>query len=129
MVKRNTRLVWSILCLLVFNTAFAQERSNHQPEHQFYELGDYKLENGVTLPNAFVLYVTHGQLNSDSSNIILLQTAFGSTHHGYDFLIGTGKSLDPAKYFIVITELFGASGSSSPSNIQLTFAETILEYF
>jgi len=34
----------------------------------------------------------------------------------YQFLVGADRALDPAKYFIVATEMFGSSGSSSPSN-------------
>jgi homoserine O-acetyltransferase len=36
--------------------------------------------------------------------------------HGYDWLFGPGKALDPTKLFLVATELFGSGGSSSPSN-------------
>jgi homoserine O-acetyltransferase len=36
--------------------------------------------------------------------------------HGYDWLIGPERALDPNKLFLVATELFGSGGSSSPSN-------------
>ena len=36
--------------------------------------------------------------------------------HGYGWLIGPGKALDPGKLFLVTSELFGNGRSSSPSN-------------
>src|SRR5258705_13160110 len=36
--------------------------------------------------------------------------------HGYEWLIGADKALDPSKLFLVATELFGNGNSSSPSN-------------
>ena len=37
-------------------------------------------------------------------------------HHRLDFLIGEGKALDPARYFIVCVDPIGNGLSSSPSN-------------
>src|SRR5947209_14264966 len=39
-----------------------------------------------------------------------------ATFHGYEWLIGPERALDPAKLFLVATELFGNGRSSSPSN-------------
>ena len=36
--------------------------------------------------------------------------------HGYEWLIGADRALDPSKLFLVATELFGNGRSSSPSN-------------
>ena len=46
----------------------------------------------------------------------MLPSAYGGDHHGYDFLIGPGKALDPDKYFIIATDMFSSGLSSSPSN-------------
>jgi homoserine O-acetyltransferase len=91
-------------------------------DHQMFGLGDFALEGGGTLPNAKLSYVTHGTLNVDKSNAILVPSFYGGDHHGYDFLIGPGKALDPARYFIVATDLFGNGHSSSPSNTPAPFA-------
>lgn len=85
-------------------------------EHQLLKLGQLKLEGGATLPEAMVSYVTHGTLNADKSNAILLLSFYAGDHHGYDFLIGTDKALDPKNYFIIVTDMFANGLSSSPSN-------------
>jgi homoserine O-acetyltransferase len=90
-------------------------------DHQIFNLGNYVLESGVTLPDAKLSYVTHGTLNTDKSNAILLPSFYAGDHHGYDFLIGPSKALDPAQYFIVTTDMFGNGQSSSPSNTPAPF--------
>lgn len=85
-------------------------------DHQEFPLGDVLLESGATLPNATVVYVTYGALNASRSNAILLPSWYGADHHGYDSLIGPGKALDPAEYFIIATDQFSNGLSSSPSN-------------
>jgi len=83
---------------------------------RLYSLGDFRLESGVVLPKATLAYATFGTLNAQRDNAILIPSWYGSDHHGYDFLIGAGRALDPAKYFIVATEMFANGFSSSPSN-------------
>ena len=85
-------------------------------EHREFELGDFALETGITLPQARLIYVTHGTLNASKSNAVLLPSWYGGDHHGYDFLIGPGKALDPSRYFIIATDQFSNGLSSSPSN-------------
>src|SRR5689334_9066167 len=98
----------AVLCLQA--TAYAGGN------HQVFGLGDFLLESGTTLPSARLSYVTHGALNAAKSNAVLLPSFYAGDHHGYDFLIGPGKGLDPERYFIVITDMFGNGQSSSPSN-------------
>jgi homoserine O-acetyltransferase len=81
-----------------------------------FALGDLRLESGVTLPGAKLAYATFGTLNAARDNAVLLPSWYGSDHHGYDFLIGAGRALDPATTFIVATEMFANGFSSSPSN-------------
>jgi homoserine O-acetyltransferase len=42
-------------------------------------------------------------------------------HWENDWLIGPGMALDPAKYFIIVTNMFGNGLSSSPSNMPPPF--------
>ena len=74
--------------------------------HKIFSLGDFGLESGVILPNAKLSYVTHGKLNEKKDNLILVPSAYLGDHHGFEFLIKEGKSLDPKKYFIVATDMF-----------------------
>jgi len=91
-------------------------------EHRrFFELGDFRLESGVVLPRARLAYATWGALNAARDNAILIPSWYGSDHHGYDFLIGPGRALDPARDFIIATEMFGNGFSSSPSNTPAPF--------
>jgi homoserine O-acetyltransferase/O-succinyltransferase len=62
------------------------------------------------------MYVTHGTLNADKSNAILMVTAIGGNHHRIDYLIGPGRALDPSRYFIIATDAIGNGLTTSPSN-------------
>lgn len=91
-------------------------------EHRrFFSLGDFLLESGTALPNAKLAYATFGTINERRDNVVLIPSWYGSDHHGYDFMIGPGRALDPARHFIVATEMFANGFSSSPSNSQPPF--------
>jgi homoserine O-acetyltransferase len=112
-MKRCALLI-TLACALAAGPLKAQEAPH--PEHRYFELGDFRFESGETLPGARVLYVTHGTLNAERSNAVLIPSWYGGNHHGYDFLIGSDAALDPSEYFVIVTEMFGSGGSSSPSN-------------
>ena len=83
--------------------------------HEFV-IANFRTESGVTLPQARVVYGTFGHLNAARDNVVLLPSHYMADHDGYDWLIGPERALDPAKLFLVATELFGNGHSSSPSN-------------
>jgi homoserine O-acetyltransferase/O-succinyltransferase len=83
---------------------------------QNFALGRFAFESGASIDNAHVTYVTWGTLNAAGDNAVLLPSWYGGRALSYQFLVGPDRSLDPAKYFIVATEMFGSGGSSSPSN-------------
>ena len=83
--------------------------------HEFV-IENFKTESGVTLPRALVVYGTFGNLNEAKDNVVLLPSHYMADYHGYEWLIGTDKALDPSKLFLIATELFGNGHSSSPSN-------------
>ena len=89
---------------------------NQAQDFQIFNLGDFHLESGKTLPGAKLAYMTMGTLNADKSNAILLPSHYSADHHGYDYLIGPDKVLDPKKYFLILTNMFANGLSSSPSN-------------
>ena len=91
----------------------------NDPPHQLLPLGDFKLESGETLRDFSISYVTHGTLNADRSNAILVVTAIGGNHHRVDYLIGPGRALDPSRYFIIATDAIGNGLTTSPSNSKL----------
>lgn len=87
-----------------------------------FELGDFEFESGIALPNARLSYITTGTLNESGTNAVLLPSWYSGNHHGYEFLIGADKALDPADYFIIATDMFANGLSSSPSNTPAPFA-------
>jgi homoserine O-acetyltransferase len=84
-------------------------------QHEFV-IKNFRTESGVTLPEARVVYGTYGKLNADKSNVVLLPSHYMANFHGYEWLIGESRALDPGRLFLVATELFGNGRSSSPSN-------------
>lgn len=84
--------------------------------HREYRLGDLALESGETIRDYRQSFVTHGTLNADRSNAILVCPALTATHHRLDFLIGPGRALDGARWFVVVADPIGNGLSSSPSN-------------
>jgi homoserine O-acetyltransferase len=83
--------------------------------HEFV-MANFHTENGATLPQARVVYGTYGQLNAARDNVVLLPSYYMADFHGYEWLIGSDRALDPSKLYLVTTELFGNGHSSSPSN-------------
>src|SRR3954469_10720660 len=86
------------------------------PPHQTHCMGELKLESGEAIKDFCISYVTHGTLNEAKSNAILMVTAISGNHHRIDYLIGAGRALDPAKYFIIATDAIGNGLTTSPSN-------------
>ena len=84
--------------------------------HRTAELGDLELESGEVMREYRQSYVTHGELNGDKSNAVLVCASLTGNHHRLDFLIGEGRALDPSRHFIVATDPIGNGLSTSPSN-------------
>src|SRR5436190_13202429 len=108
-----------VVLLFVSQTLVAQTAAAPKVEkgeqHEFV-IANFKTESGVTLPQARVVYGTYGHLNAARDNVVLLPSHYMATFHGYEWLIGPERALDPSKVFLVATELFGNGRSSSPSN-------------
>ena len=80
-----------------------------------YDAGITKLQSGMRL-HAQLSWKTHGTLAADKSNVIVYPTSYGAQHPDLEWLIGPDKILDPARWFIVIPDMFGNGLSSSPSD-------------
>ena len=82
-------------------------------EYETYSLGDWKLKNGGTIPDANIAYKTFG----DPSNpAIVYPSWYSGLISDNEWLIGEDKTLSPKSYYIIVTALFGNGQSSSPSN-------------
>jgi homoserine O-acetyltransferase len=101
------------LALLLFICRLLLAQAGEQ--HEFV-IKNFRTESGVTLPEARVVYGTYGKLNAAKDNVVLLPSHYMANFHGYEWLIGGERALDPARLFLVATELFGNGRSSSPSN-------------
>src|SRR4051812_20998548 len=80
---------------------------------------DFHTESGAILPTARIVYSTLGTLNANGDNAVLLPSHYMANVNGYNWLIrgaDPDRALDPARDFLVLTELFGNGRSSSPSN-------------
>lgn len=88
------------------------------------------LESGKELKNVQVAYETYGKLNESCDNAILLLHALTGDAHaaGYhegdskpgwwDTLVGSGKSFDTDKYFVICSNMLGGcKGTTGPSSI------------
>ena len=86
------------------------------PDHAIFELGDVVLQSGLTLRQAKLAYKTYGTLSSSRDNVIVMPTYYGGQHTDTEPMMRAGRALDPARYFIVVPNMFGNGLSSSPSN-------------
>lgn len=89
-----------------------------------------KLDAGVELSPFEIAYETYGALNADRSNAILVCHALTGDQHAasehpitgregwWTSLIGPGKSIDPADYFIICSNVLGGClGSTGPATL------------
>ncbi|MFA5120939.1 alpha/beta fold hydrolase [Zavarzinia sp.] len=86
------------------------------PPLRRFALGPLPLAAGGIVTDARLCYRTYGRLNETADNCILLPTYYTGTDRSYLPLIGPGRALDPAHYFIVIPNMFGNGVSTSPSH-------------
>jgi homoserine O-acetyltransferase len=85
-------------------------------DYEIYDLGDVRLQCGLTIRDCKLAYKTFGTLNAMKDNVIVYPTWYSGQHYDNEWLVGAGMTLDPAKYFIVIPNMLGNGLSSSPSN-------------
>ena len=90
-------------------------------DFQVFEIENFSLQRGITLPRAEIAYQTYGRLAADKSNLILYPTSYGAQHYDTEWLIGPDRVLDPTDWFIVIPNMFANGLSTSPSNIAPPF--------
>jgi homoserine O-acetyltransferase len=94
------------------------------------------LESGRILEPYQLQYETYGKLNSDKSNVIVVTHALSGNHHAagryendkksgwWDSLIGSGKSINTDRYFVICVNTIGSCfGSTGPMSSNLPSAE------
>ena len=78
----------------------------------------FTLESGESLPGFHLAYTTHGKLNAAKDNVVWIFHALTANSNPVEWwpgLVGEGKYLDPAKYFIICVNKPGSPyGSISP---------------
>ena len=113
-----------LILLLLIALPALRAQAPVSERHEFV-IANFKTEGGATLPQARVVYGTYGTLSAAKDNVVLLPSHYMANFHGYEWLIRTEQApdrvLDPAKLFLVATELFGSGNSSSPSNTPEAF--------
>jgi homoserine O-acetyltransferase len=87
------------------------------------ELGDLDLELGCTLAEARLAYRTHGTLAPARDNAVLFLHMYSGTPASLDPWIGSGRALDPGRWFVVCPGQLGNGLSSSPSTMSGPFPE------
>jgi homoserine O-acetyltransferase len=112
---------WSLICFVfIFSNAKGQDPKFISIE-KIFQLGDFRLENDLILPHAFIKFATYGKLNKEKNNVLVLPSSYGADYRSYDFLIGSDKAIDTNQYFVILTQLFANGHSSSPSNTKAPF--------
>jgi homoserine O-acetyltransferase/O-succinyltransferase len=86
-----------------------------------YDLGDFRLRCGITLPGATLAYRVHGTLNAKKDNAILFPSFLGGAPEALEAWIGPGRPLDPDRYYIILPGHFGLPPTTSPSTAVMPF--------
>jgi homoserine O-acetyltransferase/O-succinyltransferase len=76
------------------------------------DLGDLPAERGGVIRRAKLAWQAHGTLSAARDNVIVYPCSYTADHEGLSWLIGPDAVLDPARWFIVIPDMF-ANGLSS----------------
>lgn len=94
-----------------------------------HRIQDFRLRSGALLPEAITAYRTLGTLNSTGTNAVLvlhgyttgpqmLDAGASVAEGSWSELVGPGKAVDSARYFIVAPNMLGSCyGSTGPGSI------------
>lgn len=83
------------------------------PALRAFHLGRFPLSGGGVLADAVLTYRLWGRPGAPA---ILLPAYYTGTSASQAALIGPGRALDPERYLIVATDLFGNGNATSPSH-------------
>ena len=77
---------------------------------------NFTLQSGVVMPEVSLAYRTYGTLNATKDNVVVMPTYYTGGDQCNEGYFGTGRAIDPDRFFIVMPSLLGNGVSSSPSN-------------
>ena len=83
---------------------------------QVYTIPEFTFETGSKLPNMKVGYSSHGTLNTEKSNAVLITHGTSQNRNVYNLFIGPGKALDTDKYFVIAVDGISGGLSSQPKD-------------
>lgn len=93
----------------------------------------FVVESGEILPGFHLAYTTHGKLNAAKDNVVWIFHALTANSNPVEWwpgLVGEGKFLDPARYFIICVNKPGSPyGSISPLSKNPETKETFFTKF
>jgi homoserine O-acetyltransferase/O-succinyltransferase len=90
-------------------------RPPERSDYEVFELCEVALQSELTLPQAKLAYKTCGKLSPARDNVIVIPSFYSGQHTDNEAMIRVGRALDPARYFIVVPNMFGNGLSSSGS--------------
>jgi homoserine O-acetyltransferase len=94
-------------------------------EREIFETTDFALQKGGGLPTARLVYRTLGTLSPKRDNVVLIPSWYSGTDKEAEFcMVGAGRAIDPARHYIVFTNLLCNGVSSSPSNTPAPYEAT-----
>jgi homoserine O-acetyltransferase len=100
-------------------------------EDRSFVIRDFRLQNGVVMPEVKIVYEAYGRLSADARNAVLITHGYTGSHHAagrnptnnnqpgsWDGLIGPGKAIDTNRLFVVSSNMLGSSfGSTNGASI------------
>lgn len=81
-----------------------------------YDLGDFPAERGGVIAAARLVWQAHGTLNAARDNVIVYPCSYTANHDDLAWLIGPDGVLDPARWFIVVPDMFSNGQSSGAAD-------------
>jgi homoserine O-acetyltransferase/O-succinyltransferase len=84
---------------------------------EIFEVPAFSLQGGEILPTARLVYRTLGALSPARDNVVVIPSWYSSTDREAELcMVGADRAIDPARHFVVLTNLLSGGVSSSPSN-------------
>src|SRR3954469_23965791 len=81
----------------------------------------FETEGGATISNLTIAYDTYGKLNKEKNNVVWVCHALTSNSAVTEWwpgVVGEGRVIDPAKYYIVCANIIGSCyGSTGPVSL------------